>query len=420
MIERTKSEMLLSKKLNSVQVNPPDGMWEAIDSSLSMADMLYRRRQTIRKVICGVSAAAVIVVSAIISLPYLSDNHVSVEKAVAVVESAKEMKYEASDTPVQVAPSIVSVAEQATNSCGVNSKASTQLEEKRGEEVAKNSNDIESNERKALANSIDSEQKILSQNVTNEQNAVLPQKVCESKSEEKKYYETNYKIDDFAALEYGESIAARNRKRYLLSFSSNVAPGANTDVNSGFKMASFGEDISSSIKGVSVVERTSEIKYSLPFSVGVQLQIKLSKNLNLGAGINYSYLRSKYDGLINKKPYNIKQSLHYIGIPVNIYALFPYNSKFIFYVNAGGTIEKGIRAVNRLKSYNESYRISNSISGVQYSINGGLGFEYKFNNSTGIYIEPNAAYYFNSDVPASIRTDQPFQFKVELGFRIHL
>lgn len=407
MTERNKSDILLGEKLNSVKVNPPEGIWEAIEGSLFITNAPHRRGRIVRKTIYWVSAAAVVILSAIISLPYLPNHNVNVKRAVSVVESAKEMKYEVSDTPVQVAPAVVSATAVA------NIKAVT---------ATVNSYKVDIVDSKPETGSIpakNTEEVAASHTVMAETNANLPHKDKEP-GDNVKYYEKNYKTDDFAALEYEESIISRKRNKYSLSFSSNIAPGANTAVNSGFKMASFGQNISSSVKGVSVVERTSSIKYSIPFSIGVQLQMKLSKNLNVGAGINYSYLRSKYDGLINKQPYSIKQSLHYIGIPVNLYALFPFNSNILFYINAGGTIEKGIRAVNYLKSYNDSYHISNSISGVQYSVNGGVGFEYKFSKSMGLYLEPNAVYYFNSDVPASIRTDQPFQFKVEIGFRIHL
>lgn len=413
MNKRDRLDLIIGKKLNSFEVTPPEEVWHAVEKSLNLAASVQRRRQQIRKAAWWFSAAAILIVSAVISLPYFFGYNLNVGKAVSIAQSAKEVEYPNSEVPIQISSSNVNIQDITRGG------SSTEMNFGKADKMkADNTDHTENGDDNTIKSDAD--------NCVADKSDADADNLCKKSLEEGKNErniaikgENNYKIDDFAALDYAESIKSKKHGKYSLSFSSNIAPGANTAVNNGFKMASFGGNSVSAV-GISIVERTSDIKYSLPFSIGVQLHIKLSDKLRLGTGVNYSYLRSKYDGLINKKPYSIKQSLHYIGVPVNLYAIFPYNSKFGFYINAGGTIEKGIRAVNDLKSYNDSYHFSNSISGFQYSINGGLGFEYKFNSVTGIYLEPNAVYYFNSDIPASIRTDQPFQFKVELGFRIHL
>ena len=115
----------------------------------------------------------------------------------------------------------------------------------------------------------------------------------------------------------------------------------------------------------------------------------------------------------------IKNTQHYIGIPVNIYGKVVERNRFSFYVNAGATAEKGLTAVYKLESYTGNERNTNPIDGIQFSVNAGLGVEYKFANPAGIYFEPNMVYFFNSDVPRSIRTDQPLQVKGEIGIRFH-
>ena len=118
-----------------------------------------------------------------------------------------------------------------------------------------------------------------------------------------------------------------------------------------------------------------------------------------------------------KKRYNVKQTLHYIGIPVNVYGLIADSNNFSFYINAGAALEKGIKAVYDLKSYDSSEHNTADIDGVQFSVNAGMGVEYKFSNTVRLYLEPNIVYYVNSEVPRSIRTDQPLQVKAEMGFR---
>ena len=205
--------------------------------------------------------------------------------------------------------------------------------------------------------------------------------------------------------------------KYTFSINSGLMPGSSASVaGSAIRATSAG---AGSISQSYMVEQISDTQYSLPLNLGVQVQIPLKHNMALGAGVNYTMLRSSYDCLINKKSYNVKQTLHYIGIPVNIYGVVVEKNSFRFYVNAGATIEKGVRAVYHLKSYDETLRSSSSIDGLQFSVNAGMGVEYRISNLLGLYLEPNIVYYMDSDVPRSIRTDQPLQVKAELGFRFN-
>lgn len=202
-----------------------------------------------------------------------------------------------------------------------------------------------------------------------------------------------------------------------VAFLTGVIPGSSASaVNSSIRYSQSG--VGSETQN-DLVEQISDTKYSLPLNLGIQVQFPVKENLALGVGVNYTVVSSRYDCLINKKKYSVKQSLHYIGIPVNIYGKVVERNRFSFYVNAGATAEKGITAVYKLESYTGKERNTNPIDGIQFSVNAGLGVEYKFANPAGIYFEPNIVYFFNSDMPRSIRTDQPLQVKGELGIRFH-
>lgn len=209
----------------------------------------------------------------------------------------------------------------------------------------------------------------------------------------------------------------RREKRYTIALSQGINPGSTASVAGSRIMASsaFGGAMENS----HMVEQVSDVKYSLPVNVGIQLQFPVGRNVALGVGINYSMLKSKYDCLIDKVHYKVKQKLHYVGIPLNVYGLIADKNNFSFYVNAGITLEKGVKAVYKLGSYKESQSYRTDIDGVQFSMNAGLGVEYKFGNAVGLYFEPNLVYYTNSDIMYSIRTDQPFQIKADVGFRFH-
>lgn len=217
-----------------------------------------------------------------------------------------------------------------------------------------------------------------------------------------------------AALEEEEG---NHRRKYSVAFSSGVIPGSSASVSgSTIKASSAG---AGAISQSYSIEQISDTRYSLPLNLGMQFQFALKENLAVGVGVNYTLLRSRYDCLINKKQFEVTQTLHYVGVPVNVYGLISERNRFSFYVNAGAMFEKGIRAVYDLKSYNQKEHSTSSISGVDVSVNAGLGVEYRPGNLVGLYFEPNLVYFINSDVPRSIRTDQPLQVKAELGCRFH-
>ena len=204
-------------------------------------------------------------------------------------------------------------------------------------------------------------------------------------------------------------------KRYAMAFSGGVMPGSSAGVNGPSIMAT------SSTYGNHnhIIEQVSDTKYMLPLNLGVQLQFPISENLALGVGVSYTMLKSKFDCLVNKVKYSGEQTLHYIGVPVNVYGTIAEKNKFMFYINAGAMLEKGIRAKYKFESYKDIHRHSTDMDGLLFSVNAGLGVEYKFSNYMGLYFEPNLIYFTNSDMQYSVRTDQPLQIKAELGCRFH-
>ena len=228
-------------------------------------------------------------------------------------------------------------------------------------------------------------------------------------------------VSALAVAEYGadEAVGKKKRGEYAFSFASNFISSSNVSVSPQYlNYMSVG---SIAGEGVNSIEQISQTQYSLPINVAVQAQVKINNLLQVGVGVSYTNLRSKYEALINKKFYHVKQNLNYIGVPINLYFTFIGKRYFSLYANVGGSIERGVAAVYRLSSYDVvEHRESVNMKGFQYSANMGFGMEYKFIPEIGLYLEPNIVYYFNSDTPASIRTDQPLQIKAEVGFRFHL
>ena len=370
----------IREKLYDLQMPVEAGVWDDIAGTL-------RRRRRARLLYWASSAAAVIIAALFVFFPSSGEE----ESLVAVVQ---EVENTASVAQKEITQEGAATEEKVVEKGKVVEKDAL-VADKATEKVA-------AAEDNAVKDGTAKENAV--KDGTAKDNAV---------KEEKRADAGNLYADEFER--YIAQSEVKSERKYTLALSSGVMPGSSASVaGSIIKATSAG---AGSISQSHLIEQISDTRYSLPLNLGVQFQIPLKNNMALGAGVNYTMLRSSYDCLINKKKFNVKQTLHYIGIPVNVYGLVVDRNNFSFYVNAGGTLEKGIRAVYHLNSYDSSEQNSSSIDGMLFSIHGGLGVEYRFNNTLGLYLEPNIVYYFNSDTPRSIRTDQPLQVKAELGFR---
>ena len=406
----------LREKLYDVQMPVEADLWQDIEATM-------RRRRLRRMLYYASSVAAVVLLALLLLLPGgeigQPQGQTLVAEAVSGVEPSEvavvEVAEPASETAAAVAePSVAAdvVAEPAgaMDVSGAETSPAAELgyaasvgntasEEKAASRVNVASEAVASEVGKNTVAEADAQEEV----------AVQPQAVAPQERRAAMAL-----ADDI--LEFGDE-RERGNRGYTLAFSQGIMPGSAASVAGSRVMASsaFGGALEHS----HMVEQVSDTKYSLPVNAGVQIQFPVGENMAVGVGVNYSMLKSKYDCLIDKVHYNVKQKLHYIGIPVNVYGLVVERNNFSFYVNAGVTLEKGIRAVYELNSYRDSQKYRTNIEGVQFSINAGLGVEYKFSNAVGLYFEPNLVYYTNSEVMYSIRTDQPFQVKADIGFRFH-
>jgi len=187
---------------------------------------------------------------------------------------------------------------------------------------------------------------------------------------------------------------------------------------------SYATDMSYNIRSFSGMSRNdfTNISHRPPFSIGLTARKSLSKNSGVESGLVYTYLASQYKW----SNYDVRQGLHYVGIPVNgVIYLWNSNPNWRVYFSGGFMIEKGLRGIYRQERWLESeHRIttvkSSSISGMQWSLNGALGINYRLEKGWGIYFEPRVGYSFDCDQPVSIRTEWPVYVGVHLGLNYEL
>ena len=124
------------------------------------------------------------------------------------------------------------------------------------------------------------------------------------------------------------------------------------------------------------------------------------------------------DSRIESIKSDIRNTQHYVGIPVNAYYNIVENKFVNFYAYAGGAVEKCVSDEYRVMAKDILHK--ERVAGVQASANIGIGAEFMLGNHLGIYIDPSARYYFNCNQPKSIRTAQPLMLGFEMGLRVRL
>ena len=176
------------------------------------------------------------------------------------------------------------------------------------------------------------------------------------------------------------------------------------------------------------IEQTSKnSSYSVPLTLGVNVLFPIGNRWAIGTGLNWTMLGRTYTGvytevsdgeIVRTINSDIHNTLHYIGIPLNVYFRFLDTERVTLYAFAGGSAEKGIVSHSRVAG--SSATLNTGISGFQFSVDAGLGVQFNINSTVGIYIDPSLRYWFPSSQPVSIRTQQPLSMGFEAGVRFNL
>ena len=178
-----------------------------------------------------------------------------------------------------------------------------------------------------------------------------------------------------------------------------------------------------------IVQQTgSEISYGIPVSFGLGAKVNITKRWSLSAGVNYTMLSSKFKGryinvnedvIVSEQSAQIKNTQHYVGVPISAYYNIVDHDFINFYAHVGGAVEKCV--LNKYEVYTSpTVHHTQAVDGLQFSANAGIGVEFMLGRHVGIYIDPSLRYYFKGNQPKSIRTAQPLMLGFEAGFRFNL
>ena len=172
-----------------------------------------------------------------------------------------------------------------------------------------------------------------------------------------------------------------------------------------------------------------ETKYShkLPVKFGVSFRYGFNKRLGIESGLTYTLLNSTFTTAAGTANGNTtgKQTLHYIGIPLNVTYNIIGSKLFNVYASAGGAIEKAVGGYFETTGHvdgkrSETNRNSLKPKELQWSLNASAGAQVNVMNQLGFYVEPGISYRIPSGSHVrSIYTDKKLDFSIGFGIRFN-
>lgn len=172
-----------------------------------------------------------------------------------------------------------------------------------------------------------------------------------------------------------------------------------------------------------------ETKYNhkLPVKFGVSFRYGFNERLGIESGLTYTLLNSTFTTAAGTANGNTtgKQTLHYIGIPLNVTYSIIGSKLFNVYASAGGAMEKAVGGYFETTGHvdgkrSETNRNSLKPKELQWSLNASAGAQVNVLNQLGLYVEPGISYRIPSGSHVrSIYTDKKLDFSIGFGIRFN-
>lgn len=394
------SDLMMRSILEGAEEAVPASVWEGVSAGLDKAARgkvvaLWWRR-------AGIGAAAAAAVAAAVAAMLLvqpGDGTMDIvpayDEMIAVVEPEPSVPENAEET---VAPKTAYIA-QATPA--VSSAVKSEI----------------------VPSEIPATEEIYTDQTVAEETEEPTIKATDSKSEVKEEWHYHH---DISALE-GQLIDPVIKKRKV-SFVLSGLTGTNAAQNEAGKGIFKRPEANHGPLTTGIKQTSTNSTYDIPLSFGAGVKVGISPKWSIGAGVNYSMLSRKFSGTYtkvneagvveNSTSSDIRNTQHYIGIPVNAYYNVVDSRNVNFYAYAGGTVEKCIS--DKYSVLNTSIIHKNKVEGFQWSANVGIGVGFKLSEHLGLYIDPSLRYYFDCDQPHSIRSAQPLMLGFEVGLKVNL
>lgn len=152
--------------------------------------------------------------------------------------------------------------------------------------------------------------------------------------------------------------------------------------------------------------------HDMPISIGFTASYSVTPRIALASGLVYTLATSSFQHSASMPKET--QTLHYVGIPLNLSYTVWGNSWLRTYIMAGAQADMNVKAT--LKADGHKSNIDNDRA--QFSVTGGAGVQLNVAQQLGVYVEPGVRYYFdNGSAVQTIFKEHPTNFSLQVGLR---
>lgn len=400
-------------RMADYEINEPDGLWEDIQADLSRPNDTHRDRKAavwlwIKRTCATAAAAAAIIAMITVGLHTETDTDTVNEENTTLIAAVTD-NHADDITPVVTPPRQQSAETVSTDN--VTPKHSEVIEPQTVTETA--------------ATAATTEAPV----INNQTNTQTQSPATERNKQEHTYPaaegNTYYAVTD-------RSKKGGSRHVSVGMFSAGGMSASLYGKSSATPVASIGADgktwNDNPMLGILLFNQGAEIetqiKHKLPVRFGLTFAYGLNSRLSLESGLTYTILMSDIKEGSKNNYYTGNQTLHYIGIPLNVrYKVFSWK-KLDLYASAGvltekrvsGKIDKEYVLQNKTEKTEKETIASHPF---QFSANIGAGIQYSLTRKVGLYVEPGMSYYFDDNSPVeTIYKEKPLNFNLNLGLRL--
>lgn len=162
------------------------------------------------------------------------------------------------------------------------------------------------------------------------------------------------------------------------------------------------------------IQSHEETVHYQPVSLGLTAGYALNQRWTLTSGLVYTKLSSDFIQVFDDSRLTRRQTLHYVGIPLNVNFMVWGNKKLKTYVTAGGQADFNVDA----KTVKEGIKHDMPKDKLQLSTQASLGLQYDFTPHLGAYFEPGVKYYIdNKSEMQNFFKDKPLNVHLQVGLR---
>ncbi len=164
-------------------------------------------------------------------------------------------------------------------------------------------------------------------------------------------------------------------------------------------------------------------KHRMPIRSGLSVRYGVTERLGVETGLCYTYLSSDFTYGPAGNGESTDQTLHFVGVPLNVSYTLWGNKLFNVYVSGGGMAEFNVKG-KAVTTTTIGGQVADEAEDdvrtkrVQWSVNAAAGAQLNLFSGVGVYVEPGVAYYIaNGTSVKSAYTDRPWNFNLKIGLR---